>query len=122
MGTGCYYFFYAVVVQYLYVLVSHHLEHEFIACTPDRVAGAHFFFAQYGIFYLGSIQYLRKSPGNLLGPLVKTAGATHPKQNFGVSPFANISAAVGTCIDRFIFWHINGNKLCPLVLYKINSF
>ncbi len=46
MRAGRYNFFYTIIIQYLYVLVSHHLEHEFIAGTANRIAGAHFFFAQ----------------------------------------------------------------------------
>ena len=49
MRTGCYNFLNAITIQYLNILVSHHLKHEFVACTACRVAGTHFFFTQDGV-------------------------------------------------------------------------
>ena len=37
MRAGCHDLFDAIIIQYLDILVSHHLEHEFITGTANRV-------------------------------------------------------------------------------------
>ncbi len=79
MRTGGYNFFNTIPIQHLDILVSHHLEHEFISCTPGRVAGTHFFFTKYGVADAKLIEYGNKCPGDLLCPLIKTPGTAHPE-------------------------------------------
>ena len=74
--------FYFISVQYLNILVCHHLEHEFIACTPCRIACTHFFFSQNGVFDTYFFKYGNKGFGDLLCTLIKTTGTAYPKQYF----------------------------------------
>ncbi len=53
--------FNSVIIQDLYILVSHHLEHEFVACSPHGIACAHLFFSKDGITDPDLIQYCYKS-------------------------------------------------------------
>src|SRR5450432_1036288 len=79
MRAGGYDFFNAIIIQGPDILVSHHLENKFIARPPYRVAGTHFFFAQYRIVYSNFIKNSCKCPGDLLRPLIKTTGTAYPK-------------------------------------------
>ena len=54
MGAGGNDFFDVIIIKRLDVLVSHHLEHKFIAGPANGVARAHFLFAQDGEVNLGS--------------------------------------------------------------------
>ncbi len=79
MRAGCYYFFDTIIIQYLDILVSHHLEHEFITGPANRVAGAHFFFPKDGIINTNFIKDGYKCFCDLLCPLIKTTGTAYPK-------------------------------------------
>ena len=72
-------FFYPVIIQRLDVLVGHHLEKKFIAGTPCRIAGTHFFLTQDGKGDTHLIQNGGKGFCDFLRPLVKAPCATHPK-------------------------------------------
>ena len=49
MRAGRYYFFNAIIIQDLYILIGHHLKHKFITGPANRIAGTHFFFAKNSI-------------------------------------------------------------------------
>src|ERR1044071_7314354 len=74
---------YAIAIQRLDIVIGHHLEKELIARTACRVSCTHFLLAQYGKFYSNLVEYLCKSFGDPLRPLVEAAGAPYPKQYLG---------------------------------------
>src|SRR5580704_3545488 len=82
MRASGHYLFYAVIVQGLYVLIGHHLKHEFISRSANRIARTHFFFAKYCKFDFHFSQNRCKCPGDLLCTLIKTPGTTDPEKYF----------------------------------------
>src|SRR5437016_179012 len=71
---------YSIIIQYLYVLIGHHLEDEFVPCPARRIAITKLLLPQNSVFYPYLIQNGSKGPGDLLCPLVITAGTSHPEQ------------------------------------------
>src|SRR5579872_4874254 len=80
---------YPVVVERLDILPRHHLEKEFVTRAPGRVARTSLFFPQDGIADPDLCKYAGKCPGDLLGPLIETAGATDPEQNLRAFSFCD---------------------------------
>src|SRR6202012_3191033 len=72
-----------IVVQRLNVVVGHHLEEKLVPGAAGGVARAIFLGPQDGETDTGFFKDQRKRPGDLLGPLVETPGATDPKQYVG---------------------------------------
>ena len=106
MRTGGHDLFDAIPIQHLDILVRHHLEHELVAGTAGG-SPVHIFLTQDRVADAYLIEDGNECLGDLLRPLVETAGAAHPKQYIGVSPFAIISAMVGTCITDRLFGLMN---------------
>ena len=79
MRAGCNDFFDAIIIQYLDILIGHHLEHEFIASATSRISGTHFFFAENSKGSSGFCQNTCKSKRNPLRALIKTTGAAYPE-------------------------------------------
>src|SRR5829696_7358259 len=82
MGADRHNLFHLVHIQQLNILVGHHLEKKFVACTTGGISGAHFLFSQDSILNSYMVKDSGKGFGYFLSPLVETAGASHPKKNF----------------------------------------
>ena len=72
----------AVGVEHFDVLKRLHLEQEFVARAFGGIPGAPLFGAQDGKGHTGLVQQARKGLGDFLGAVVKTTGASGPKDHF----------------------------------------
>src|SRR5687768_15764297 len=84
MRTGSDDLFNAVIIQELDVVIGHHLEKEFVPGSAGRVAGTHFLFAQYRVIDSHLAEDGCKSLRDLLGPLIKAAGTSHPEEDLRI--------------------------------------
>jgi hypothetical protein len=82
MGTSRHNFADSVGIQRANVLSSLHLKKEFVTGTAGRIPGAGFLGPQDSKGQTCMLQDLGHGQGDLFGPVIKTAGATHPKKVF----------------------------------------
>ena len=75
--------FNAIAVQYLNILIGHHLKEKFIAGPACGITCATLFFSQDGVVDLHLVEDLCKGFCNPLGPLIEASGTAHPKKDLG---------------------------------------
>ena len=109
--------FYSVVIQGLNILVGHHLEEKLIAGTTGRIAGTGFFSTQDRKLHTYLVQDGGKSFSDLLGSLIKAAGAAYPEQYFGCFA-AGKKFGHGSYLHVIVFSSGTKNNVCSIKLFQ----